>query len=305
VDGAELLDFIPGAQGLLERAGLGIQDALSEIRLAIRTALDGQTICSKKQLDQVLAANIRARLSVGTQASWDEPSGFGRGQGLGEAVVSFCLRPAALEGLVCFADRRGGETCFARTDQWLGEDQDQPDDHASQRLLVLAYLGSCAPTSTAEMAAWAGIRPRQARRLWSLVEDRLVRVAVDGKRRWMLAEDLPALENAVIVPGVRLLPAHDPFIQIRDRSSLAPDCRIQREIWKTTSSPGVILVDGSILGTWRSRKTGRKMELTARLFASPTRIQKSLLKVEAESLAAFLGCPDCEVRFENPAAAGL
>jgi len=57
---------------------------------------------------------------------------------------------------------------------------------------------------------------------------------------------------------VRLLPPLDPFIQARDKGLLVPDKVRQKEVWKIIGNPGVLLADGEIAATWRTKATGRK-----------------------------------------------
>jgi len=46
----------------------------------------------------------------------------------------------------------------------------------------------------------------------------------------LLEEDLAQLESPPTALGVRLLPPHDPFLLLRDRSTLEPDRSLQRHI---------------------------------------------------------------------------
>lgn len=121
----------------------------------------------------------------------------------------------------------------------------------------------------------------------------------------MLEEDIPALDLAQEPEGIRLLPAHDPFLQTRDHASLVPERWKQKEIWKTASSPGVVTAGGRIAGTWRSRITGKRLEISARLFLPLDANQQTSLEEEAESLAAFLGCQNWTLNSENDHQPGL
>lgn len=76
----------------------------------------------------------------------------------------------------------------------------------------------------------------------------------------MLAEDDDRMRRDVIPRGVRLLPPHDPYTQMRDRETIVPK-ELHREIWKTVGDPGALLIDGRIAGTWRARKRNRRLGL--------------------------------------------
>jgi len=56
------------------------------------------------------------------------------------------------------------------------------------------------------------------------------------------------------VTGVRFLPPYDPYLLDRDRDLLVPQRAAQRTVWRASGNPGVVLVDGEPVATWRSRK---------------------------------------------------
>jgi hypothetical protein len=93
-----------------------------------------------------------------------------------------------------------------------------------------AYPGA----SVAQFAEWAGITPSHARRLW--------------------VEPTAALPPAEPPRGVRLLPPGDPFLQKPNRELLAPDRALRKQLFRAVGSPGIVLRDGRISGTWRLRK---------------------------------------------------
>ena len=65
---------------------------------------------------------------------------------------------------------------------------------------------------------------------------------------------------------VRLLPPLDPFIQARDKALLVPDPARRKEVWKMLGNPGVLLADGDIAGTWRTKGSGAKLAFTVTAF---------------------------------------
>lgn len=88
----------------------------------------------------------------------------------------------------------------------------------------------------ADFATWAGVTPRHAKRLWVEPE-----------------EDLESPPSA---HGIRLLPSGDPYLQTPNRELLAPDPDLRKRLFKAVGSPGVVLQDGRLAGTWkRDRKT--------------------------------------------------
>jgi hypothetical protein len=112
----------------------------------------------------------------------------------------------------------------------------------------------------------------------------------------MLTEDLDALGSAPMPKGMRLLAPHDPYTQMRDRATII-DKKYHREVWKTVGEPGTVLADGKIAGTWRPRKSGRKLTITIKTFGTlPDGDKKSLLH-EAEQVASLRGASSVDVEF--------
>ncbi len=54
-------------------------------------------------------------------------------------------------------------------------------------------------------------------------------------------------------PPVLLLPPRD-AISLGSRAFLVPDRAMAKTVWRAVGSPGTVLVDGDIAGTWRARK---------------------------------------------------
>lgn len=120
-------------------------------------------------------------------------------------------------------------------------------DHEEARAeLLRRFLAAFGTATTDGFATWAGVHPADARAAWSALPD-----PRPGIR-----------ESGPPVPGVRLLPPGDLFLQAPDRELLVPDDARRAAVWpRGTPPPGAVLVDGEIAGTWRRR--GHRVEVTA------------------------------------------
>ena len=289
-DEDELRFFIRGIEQGLARIDLSLNQVVDLTASAVEQVLDGRVLANKRQLDRELAAWVRERLTSKPQNAWDSPSPYGPDQTLGEALVSFALRPVALRGLICFAPRRGNEASFVRLDQWLGEPLPKPERAQAEAELVRRYLHCYGPSTVVHLAEWAGISPAQAERLWQRVEPELVQVELSGCHAWLLESDLPALLSPPPATGVRFLPAHDPYLQLRDRSLLAPDRAVQRRLWRRAGNPGLLLLDGRPAGTWRSTKKGSRLLVTIEPLGRIEPGRRSEIETEVEGVARVKGC---------------
>jgi len=85
---------------------------------------------------------------------------------------------------------------------------------------------------------------------------------------------------------------------MRDRETIV-DKKYHPEVWKTVGEPGTVLAGGKIIGTWRPRKSGRKLAITIKTFCSlPDRDKKSL-QGEAEQVAPLRGASSVHVEFDT------
>jgi hypothetical protein len=182
------------------------------------------------------------------------------------------LTVAALEGRLCIAGREGRQNTFARTDQWIAL---EPGDKAE---LARRYLHHLGPSTPADFAAWAGIAPSHAKALLESVE-----LAQVGKA-FLLAEDLGGFESPPPPRGVRLLGPGDPLLTARDKEHLIADKELRKKVWRPVGSPGVVLTDGVVAGTWRGRKQGKRLTVETEWFGEPVEIS-----AEAERLAELRG----------------
>ncbi|NBH10207.1 crosslink repair DNA glycosylase YcaQ family protein [Amycolatopsis sp. SID8362] len=152
-------------------------------------------------------------------------------------------------------------------------------DPAAATKVVEDYLRLNGPATPGEAAEFVGTAKAVVDRTWPAD---LAEVEVEGRRKYLPAAQLPALENPPEPDLVRLLPPLDPFIQARDKTLLVPDPARRKEVWKMLGNPGVLLADGDIAGTWRTKGSGAKLTFTVTAF-DPLRPP---LREEAEAEAA-------------------
>ncbi|MEU8636859.1 crosslink repair DNA glycosylase YcaQ family protein [Amycolatopsis sp. NPDC048633] len=153
-----------------------------------------------------------------------------------------------------------------------------PDVDAATSV-VESYLRLNGPASPGEAAEFVGTARAVVDKTWP---DDLAAVKVEGKVRYLPSSRVAALENPPEPEVVRLLPPWDPFVQARDKALLVPDPARRKEVWKMLGNPGILLADGDIAGTWRTKGSGAKLTFTVTAF-DPLRPQ---VREEAESEAA-------------------
>ena len=151
--------------------------------------------------------------------------------------------------------------------------------------LIRSYLRLLGPATPKHVADYldAPVKDVQARWPQDTVE-----VTVDGERRWLLADDEPAL-SAAPATGVRLFAPFDLFLQAKDRATLVPDAARAKQLWPVLGRPGAVLADGELVGVWRPRKSGRKLTVAVEPWGRLPAAVREHVAEQAERLAAYRG----------------
>jgi hypothetical protein len=114
----------------VELTGTEIERVLAGRQLAIN------------ELGAELAARIAPKLPKEKRDIWEEPGPHAAGQPTGDAVVHFCIRVLALQGVVCFAPHTGNRAPFVLVDEWLGHPIPNADPKAARDYLLRRHLRS-------------------------------------------------------------------------------------------------------------------------------------------------------------------
>jgi hypothetical protein len=289
--------FVLGVEQSVDRLGMSLTEAVELTGHNMGEMLAGRRL-PIDELGRELAARIARDLPKGQRDVWEEEGPYAADQPVGEAVVHFCIRILTLRQVVCFAPRVGNKAPFVLVDEWLGHAIPRVDPDVARGELLRRYLHCYGPSTRADFAAWVGVRVGDTNPWWSPIRDELTQVEFGGTS-WILTADLDALQSALIPNGVRLLPPSDPYTQLRDRDTIV-DKKYHRDVWKTVGTPGTVLTDGKITGTWRSRKSGRKLTLTIKPCGSMPQPDRKALNDEAEQIAALRGASSVDIEFASP-----
>lgn len=288
--------LIRGAWEHLDRLSLPATELVERVAAALPALLDGREL-TKDELGAGLSRALEGSLPPDQRPLWNSPDEWGR---FGESLARFALNVVALTGAFCVISHRGRAATFARTDQWLGRPfAPLPPDEAAAELLR-RYLRAYGPSSAADFALWAGIAPQQARRTWRRVEPQLAAVTLEDKTRYLLREDLPLLAAGEPPCGVRLLPPHDVYLAARDRLTLLPDKRFHADVWRAVNSPGAVLSDGEIVGTWRAQAKNGTLHAAVTSFAELSRAVQDDVEAEFSAVAPLRGCRGAALSFATP-----
>ncbi|RLK58625.1 DNA glycosylase AlkZ-like family protein [Actinokineospora cianjurensis] len=153
--------------------------------------------------------------------------------------------------------------------------------------VIDAYLRLHGPATRAEVAAFLDTTQTHVAPVWP---DDLVEI---GDGRWFPEAHLDALRTAPTADLVRLLPPLDPWLQTRDRALIVPDETHRKQLWRMIGNPGAVLANGEIVGTWRTKTSGKTLTLTIDPFTTLTVGEQ--IEAEAHRVAAARGMRDVRV----------
>jgi hypothetical protein len=171
-----------------------------------------------------------------------------------------------------------------------------PDAHDGGGLIVDAYLRVHGPATPGEVAAYIGTTQRAVKPDWP---EGLAEVRVEGRKAWLPEDQLHDLLSGPPADLVRLLPRSDPWLLARDRELVVPGNAHRKVLWPMLGHPGGVLVDGEIAGAWRTRASGKRLDVTVELFATLPAAARTAVEREASVVAGVRGYDDARVSFDG------
>jgi hypothetical protein len=198
------------------------------------------------------------------------------------------LNHAALNGLVCYAARRGKQSTFALLDEWVPAAKTLERDEALAEL-ARRYFTSHGPATLQDYVWWSGLTTTDARAGLEMAQPRLVREVIDGQTYW-LSSSTPVAKSAT--PTAYLLPPFDEYtVAYKDRSAVLDlSYAKQVNVGNGIFNP-VIVINGQVVGTWkRTWKKGAVM-ITLSPFTSLKKAETRALTMAAHQYGAFLDLP--------------
>lgn len=283
-DEESLREQLMGSWAPLAGCGTSAREALGEVIGVLAAVLADAEPRTKGQVSEALHGRIPPELEP-----WCEVCDV-------HHVPDQLLRLAGMAGVFCYGWPQGRTQMLMATDIWLGEPLGG-DLRADRLALARRFVHAYGPVTARQFAAWTGMGADEARSRFAVLGAELVEVRLDGAPAWMLAGDLDALDDPPLAAGARLLPAGDPFLAQRDRSTLVPDRAQQRALWRPSASPGLVLMTGHPVGSWRARQTPKRLDIAVEPFTSLGERQRTAIEQAAGVVALFRGAADVAVTF--------
>lgn len=188
---------------------------------------------------------------------------------------------ATLEGELCLGPDRGGQTCLVRTEDWIGKPQPR-DRGESLAEIARRYLRAYGPADERDLARWAGLSLGDARIGFGEIAAELEP-----------AGELFTLGRAPRMPRtpvVRLLGAFDNYnLGYVSRDFALPSEHLEQVVPGGGIIRPAITVDGRLVGTWASKRSGKRLSVTIEPFDELEPSIATALEAEVADLGRFEG----------------
>jgi Winged helix DNA-binding domain len=203
----------------------------------------------------------------------------------------------ARTGLLCFGPKQGKEQTFVLLEEWIPSTP-QISREAALAKLAQRYFTSHGPATVQDFTHWTGLTLGDARAGLESIRAKLSSEKVNGLEYWWLDQGSSTLESPA--GQVHLLPGFDEYILgYKDRRDVLATSHAQRIV------PGgngvffpMIVVDGQVLGTWKSSIKRHGLEVSLEPFLEIDGLSERV-QPAVERYRQFLDVPLLDLRFNG------
>jgi hypothetical protein len=263
--------FVAGDRRRREELGLSEEVCIKGMRI-MREVLAGEGALTRAELVERLAA---------------------RGVALEGQARPHLLARAALEGLICLGPDRGTEPTYVLLGDWIGDEptKDALSEDEAHAEIARRYLSAYGPATPEDQASWSGLSISKTRAAWQGIKDELLEVEIARSPAWMLKTQAAWLEKHMSsTPVVRLLPRYDTYLLGYQKRDLVVPSQFAKRV---NAGGGIVhptvMVDGRIVGTWKSKRVKKKMVVMVEPFEQVAPEVLERIEAEVEDVGRFLG----------------
>lgn len=197
------------------------------------------------------------------------------------------MRLAVTSGIACLGPDRGKTTCLVRREDWLGKQRGFDRDRALGELARI-YISAFAPAIDRDFAYWAGLPLRDVRAGLEAISKEIEEVRVGEQTMLMPRGKRPRLPAT---GQVRMLGNFDTYLLgWKDRAfSVDDDHALHVKEGGGGWIRPVLVEDGIVIGGWRSRRHGDRLEITLNLPKRDLTRLRPAIDQEVADIARFEG----------------
>lgn len=205
-------------------------------------------------------------------------------------ATPYLLFYCAMQGILCYGPMRESEPTYVWLTDWLDDWKFLPEPKSDPYSeLALRYLAAYGPAHPEDFASWSGLSLKEIRPAWKQIANQLLEVQIEQHTAWLLktqAEWLDELSSTP--PSVRLLPRYDTYLLGYRSRELVVAAQYAKRI---NAGGGIIhptiVVDGQVVGMWKTKKQKDGLQVLIEPFESLTSEIQSSLEAEVKDLARW------------------
>lgn len=161
-------------------------------------------------------------------------------------------------GLLVNAGRRGSQSLWMRTADWLDSGRSVPDPDQCVIELVRKYLKSYGPASRSDVIYWSFLLKTDVDMALEVLRNDLVREDFNSNEEYYSFGE--GFGDASDPPSVVILPEFDGLMMgYKDKSRFLPHDRIKKVFWGLGGINRTILLDGFVAAIWKRKREGTGM----------------------------------------------
>lgn len=269
---------------------IGLMGARTVARAASRYRQLGLDAATFAKSTRVIARALEGgkRLTRAELAAALERSGVATG---GQRLIHI-LNRSALEGLTCYAARRGKQFTFTLLDEWIPTSTRLAREEALAELAA-RYFKSHGPATLEDFVWWSGLTTADARAGLESARRSLEHELLDGRTYWLSPSTpiaTPAAKDSH--PSAHLLPAFDEYtVAYKERGAVLHPSHARRPDAATAVLGPTILLDGRAVGTWKRTLKRDSVVIETSLWTNLKRAELRALDAAARRYGEFLGLP--------------
>ncbi len=206
----------------------------------------------------------------------------------------------AFAGLIVHGGKRGSQSLWMRSDDWIPTLELGPDLEACRVKLLRKYISRHGPVSRQDIQYWAYLSRRQVDNTLANFQDELVNLKVEGSKEEyvMLGKDVK--QEYPPPPKVIILPRFDSLLlSMKDKSRFMDMVYYKRVFSGLAVVEATVLVDGFVAGTWRRVKKKDEMIIEVRVFRRMSRRDRQLVEKKFSEYSEYAGRKE-SVRWRRP-----
>jgi hypothetical protein len=249
--------FLPGIDNIAKKRGIPDRD--SRVRLLYEPFLEhmkGRAVTSNEieefMMDRLTQVGLPARMKL--RRGWQSQPTYGPAW-VGFSEMSFL-------GLLVNAGRRGSESLWMRSTDWLGSRRSPPDPEECTVELIRKYIECYGPVSREDIVYWTFLRKSDVNTALEALKKDLTKESIDGNVEYFsLGDSGEAFEP----PEALVLPEFDSLMMgYKDKSRFLPDNHLKSVFLSLARIERTILLDGFVAATWKRKKNPKGMAVAVR-----------------------------------------